>query len=128
MSDRPLAYRADGIRGGKPGERHIPNVRSGRLAFVRCAAASGPQAPARWGRLDHMVDVHPAAWVSPRAALNGEITVGAGSRVLDLAVIQAVRGPVVIGSNVVVMEHAVLRGRPDNPVSIGDSVLVGPHT
>jgi carbonic anhydrase/acetyltransferase-like protein (isoleucine patch superfamily) len=35
---------------------------------------------------------------------------------------------VVIGSNVVVMEHAVLRGRAQQPTVIGDSVLVGPHT
>jgi gamma-carbonic anhydrase len=75
-----------------------------------------------------MVDVHPDAWVSPHAILTGEVTVGAGSRILDLVVIHAVNGPVVIGSNVVVMEHAVLRGRADHPVLIGDSVLVGPHT
>jgi aminopeptidase N len=30
--------------------------------------------------------------------------------------------------DVVVMEHALLRGRPDHPVEIGDAVLVGPHT
>jgi gamma-carbonic anhydrase len=75
-----------------------------------------------------MVDVHPDAWVSPHAILTGEVTIGAGSRILDLAVIHAIRGPVVIGSNVVVMEHAVLRGRAHHPVLIGDSVLVGPHT
>ena len=75
-----------------------------------------------------MVNVHPDAWVSPHAILNGDVSVGAGSRVLDLAVIQAVHGPVVIGSDVVVMEHAVLRGRAGHPVRIGDSVLVGPHT
>lgn len=75
-----------------------------------------------------MANVHPDAWVSPHAILNGEVTVGAGSRILDLAVIHAVHGRVVIGSNVVVMEHAVLRGRAQHPVLIGDSVLVGPHT
>jgi gamma-carbonic anhydrase len=75
-----------------------------------------------------MANVHPDAWVSPHAILNGEVTVGAGSRILDLAVIHAVHGRVVIGSNVVVMEHAVLRSRAQHPVLIGDSVLVGPHT
>jgi gamma-carbonic anhydrase len=63
-------------------------------------------------RLVDMVNVHPDAWVSPHAILNGEVTVGAGSRVLDLAVVHAVNGPVVIGSDVVVMEHAVLRAGP----------------
>jgi gamma-carbonic anhydrase len=75
-----------------------------------------------------MVNLHSDAWVSPHAIVNGDVTVGAGSRVLDLAVIHAVNGPVVIGSDVVVMEHAVVRGRAQHPVVIGDSVLVGPHT
>ena len=75
-----------------------------------------------------MVNLHPDAWVSPHAILTGEVTVGAGSRVLDLAVIHAVHGPVVIGRNVLVMEHAVVRGRAEHPVVIGDSVLVGPQT
>jgi gamma-carbonic anhydrase len=75
-----------------------------------------------------MVNVHPDAWVSPHAILTGDVTVGAGSRVLDLVVIHAVNGPVVIGSDVVVMEHAVLRGRARHPLVIGDSVMVGPHT
>jgi gamma-carbonic anhydrase len=75
-----------------------------------------------------MVEVHPDAWVSPHAVVTGDVTIGAGSRVLDLAVIHAVLGPVVIGRDVVVMEHAVLRGRSGHPLVIGDSVLVGPHT
>ena len=75
-----------------------------------------------------MVDVHPDAWVSPHAVLNGQVRIGAGSRVLDLAVIQGVQGPVTIGADVVVMEHAVLRGRAQHPLTIGDSVLIGPHT
>ena len=44
------------------------------------------------------------------------------------AVLNGDLGPVVLGSDVVVMEHALLRGRADHPVHIGDSVLVGPHT
>jgi carbonic anhydrase/acetyltransferase-like protein (isoleucine patch superfamily) len=74
------------------------------------------------------MNVHPDAWVSPHAILTGDVTVGPGSRILDLAVIHAVRGPVVIGTDVVVMEHAVLRGRAGHPLVIGDAVLVGPHT
>ncbi|MCU7729656.1 gamma carbonic anhydrase family protein [Actinoplanes sp. KI2] len=75
-----------------------------------------------------MVNMHPDAWISPHAIVTGDVTIGAGSRVLDLAVIHAVHGPVVIGSDVVVMEHALLRGRAQHPLVIGDSVLVGPHT
>lgn len=36
-------------------------------------------------------------------------------------------GPIHIGSNVLVMENAVLRGRANTPLTIGDAVLVGPH-
>ncbi|GLI28990.1 hypothetical protein ARHIZOSPH14_32320 [Agromyces rhizosphaerae] len=75
-----------------------------------------------------MVDVHPNAWVSPHAVLRGDITLGAGARVLDFAVLDGSRGPVRIGSDVVVMEHALVRARDDHPVVIGDAVLVGPHT
>jgi carbonic anhydrase/acetyltransferase-like protein (isoleucine patch superfamily) len=75
-----------------------------------------------------MVDVHADAWVSPHAVVTGDVTIGAGSRILDLAVIHAVHGRVVIGRDVVVMEHAVLRGRSGHPLVIGDAVMVGPHT
>ena len=44
------------------------------------------------------------------------------------AVLNVDLGPVVIGSDVLVMEQALLRGRADHPVQIGDSVLIGPHT
>lgn len=74
-----------------------------------------------------MIDIHPDASVSPHAVLTGEISIGAGSRILDLAVIHAVDGPVTLGRDVVVMEHAVLRGRAAHPLRIGDAVLVGPH-
>ena len=74
-----------------------------------------------------MVHVHREAWVSPTAVLRGDVVVGAGSRVLDLVVIHATSGRVTIGRDVVVMEHAVLRGRSEHPLTIGDAVLVGPH-
>lgn len=75
-----------------------------------------------------MTGVHAEAWVSPHAVLRGDVTVGAGSRVLDFVVIHATSGPVVLGRDVLVMEHAVLRGRAAHPLTIGDAVLVGPHT
>lgn len=78
--------------------------------------------------LKEMRKVHPDAWVSPHAALRGNVTIGAGSRVLDFVAIHAMSGPVVIGRDVVIMEHAVLRGRADHPLTIGDAVLVGPHS
>lgn len=80
------------------------------------------------GSIVVVITVHEDAWVSPTAVLSGDVTIGAGSRILDLAVIRATDGPVVIGRDVVVMEHALLRGRADHPLTIGDAVLVGPHT
>ena len=74
------------------------------------------------------MEIHPSAWIAPNAVVTGDVTIGAGSRVLYGAVLNGDRGPVVLGSDVVVMEHALLRGRPDQPVHIGDAVLVGPHT
>jgi carbonic anhydrase/acetyltransferase-like protein (isoleucine patch superfamily) len=74
-----------------------------------------------------MGTVHPDAWISPTAVVRGDVTIGRGSRILDLAVLQGDLGPVTIGADVVVMEHALVRGRADHPVVIGDAVLVGPH-
>lgn len=73
------------------------------------------------GRID------PTAWIAPSAVVSGDVTIGAGSRVLHGAVVNGDTGPVAIGEDVLVMENAVLRGRPDHPLQIGDAVLVGPH-
>jgi carbonic anhydrase/acetyltransferase-like protein (isoleucine patch superfamily) len=72
--------------------------------------------------------VHHTASVAATALVTGDVTIGAGSRVLSGAVLNGDLGPVRLGEDVVVMEHALLRGRPDHPVEIGDAVLVGPHT
>ncbi|HEX9235636.1 MAG TPA: gamma carbonic anhydrase family protein [Actinomycetota bacterium] len=71
--------------------------------------------------------IHPSAWVAPTAVLCGDVTVGAGSRVLFGAVLAAEGGPVQIGRRCVVMENAVLRGSRRHPVRVGDHVLIGPR-
>lgn len=71
--------------------------------------------------------VAPGAWVAANAVVRGEVTIGEGSVVLYGAVVTAEGGPVEIGSDCVVMENAVLRGTPRDPLVIGDRVLVGPH-
>jgi len=68
-----------------------------------------------------------SAYVAPTAVLCGDVTVGPHSRVLFGAVVTAEGGPVEIGENCVIMENAVVRGVPRNPVRLGDNVLVGPH-
>src|SRR5436190_716730 len=75
-----------------------------------------------------MPRIHPHAWIAPTAVVTGDVTLGAGSRVLAGAVVTGDTGPVQIGSDVLVMENAVLRGRAEHPLWIGDAVLVGPHS
>ena len=41
-----------------------------------------------------MADIHPDAWVAPTAVVRGDVTIGSGSRVLDLAVLQGELGPI----------------------------------
>ncbi len=71
--------------------------------------------------------VHPSAWVAPSATVSGDVEIGPDSRVLFGAVVTADGGPVRIGAQCVIMENAVLRGTPQNPLSVGNRVLVGPR-
>ena len=73
-----------------------------------------------------MGHIDPTAWVAPTAVVSGDVSLGAHSRVMSGAVVTGELGPVVIGSHVVVMEHALVRGRQQHPDP--DGVLVGPHT
>jgi carbonic anhydrase/acetyltransferase-like protein (isoleucine patch superfamily) len=75
-----------------------------------------------------MSRIHETATVASSAVLTGDVTIGRNSRVLHGAVLNGDLGPVVVGSDVVVMEHALLRGRADHPLTVGDAVLVGPHS
>lgn len=54
--------------------------------------------------------------------------VGAGCRVLFGAVLTAEGGPVELGGGCIVMENAVLRGTPRDPLRLGRHVLVGPQS
>jgi carbonic anhydrase/acetyltransferase-like protein (isoleucine patch superfamily) len=71
--------------------------------------------------------VHESAYVAPTAVLCGDVSVGAGARVLFNAVVTAEDGSVELGQRVVVMEHALVRGRAAHPVVIERDVLIGPH-
>ena len=68
-----------------------------------------------------------SAYVAPSATLCGAVVLGERARVLHGAVLTAEDGEVRLGADVVVMENAVVRGRAQHPVQIGDAVLVGPH-
>lgn len=71
--------------------------------------------------------VDPSAYVAPNAVLCGDVSIGAGSRVLFGAVITADGGRVEIGNRCVVMEQALVRGRAGHGSRLGNHVLVGPH-
>lgn len=71
--------------------------------------------------------VHATATVAPNAVVSGDVTIGAGVRILYGAVITAEDGAVRIGDGSVIMEHALVRGRASHPAVIGERVLVGPH-
>ena len=70
--------------------------------------------------------VDPGAYVAPTATLCGDVRVGPDARVLFGAVLTADGGPVEIGAGSIVMENAVLRGTPRDPLRLGRQVLVGP--
>jgi carbonic anhydrase/acetyltransferase-like protein (isoleucine patch superfamily) len=71
--------------------------------------------------------VDSSAWIAPTAVLSGRVSVGPGSRILHGAVVSAEDGEIRVGTNVVVMENAVIRARASHPVVVGDSVMIGPH-
>lgn len=69
-----------------------------------------------------------SAYVAPNAVVSGDVTIGEEARVLFGAVITAEGdGRVEVGGHCVVMEHALVRGRPGHTTRLGDHVLVGPH-
>lgn len=70
--------------------------------------------------------VAPTAYVAPTAVVSGDVTIGEGSRILFGAVLTADGGPVVIGENCIIFEHALVRGRAGYATRVGNNGLVGP--
>lgn len=72
--------------------------------------------------------IDPSATVAASAVLEGDVRVGAHSRILAGAVVSAGDGVIELGTHVIVMEHAVLRATKRFPLVVGDHCLLGPHT
>jgi carbonic anhydrase/acetyltransferase-like protein (isoleucine patch superfamily) len=72
-------------------------------------------------------DIHPSAWVAPTAVVSGDVRIGPGCRVLFGAVLTDDGGPVELDEGVIVMENALIRGRPGYAARVGRHVIVGPH-
>ena len=71
--------------------------------------------------------IDPTARIAPNATICGDVTIGANCSVGFGAVLVAESGPVAVGASAVIMENAVIRGVKNNPVLIGDNVMVGPR-
>jgi carbonic anhydrase/acetyltransferase-like protein (isoleucine patch superfamily) len=67
------------------------------------------------------------ARIAPNATIVGDVSIGDNCAIGFGAVLTAESGPIRIGSNVVVMDTAVLRGVKNAPLTIGSNVLVGPR-
>jgi carbonic anhydrase/acetyltransferase-like protein (isoleucine patch superfamily) len=69
-----------------------------------------------------------SAYVAPNAVVAGDVTVADDCRILFGAVLTAEHdGAIVLGERCIVMENALIRGRPGHRTVIGDHVIVGPH-
>jgi carbonic anhydrase/acetyltransferase-like protein (isoleucine patch superfamily) len=73
-------------------------------------------------------NVHPSAYIAPNAVLCGDVSIGPGCRVLFGAQVIAEGGSIVIGTECIVMENAVLRSNTSHSLSIGNNCLISPNT
>ncbi len=76
----------------------------------------------------HIPRVHSTARLAPNATLCGDVAIGPNCSIGFGAVLVAESGPVRLGANCVIMDTAVLRGVRGAPLTLGDNVLVGPHS
>lgn len=81
-------------------------------------------------RIEHLgrsPRVHESAYVAPNATICGDVTIGEECRILFGAILVAEGGPILLGSQCIVMENAVVRGTGHHPTRLGNHVLVGPR-
>ncbi len=71
--------------------------------------------------------IHETAFVAPTAVVCGDVTIGPNSHVTFGAVLVAQGNPIVVGTQSIIGENAVIRATAKYPVRIGDYVRVGPN-
>lgn len=71
--------------------------------------------------------IDPSAWIAPNAVICGNVTVGAGCRIMFGAQVIAEGESIVIGRECIVLENAVLRSTNNHPLVIGNHCLIGPN-
>jgi len=78
---------------------------------------------------EHKPTIDPEAWVAADATVCGNVTIGAGSRVMHGARLVAEGGgSITIGRNCIILENAVVRATVRHLCAIGDHCLVGPNS
>lgn len=78
---------------------------------------------------DHRPHIDPEAWVAADATVSGDVTIGAGSRIMHGArLVAEAGGSIRIGRNCIVLENAVVRASSSHPCTIGDHCLIGPNS
>src|SRR5690349_7169836 len=70
--------------------------------------------------------IDPSATIAPTATVAGDGTVGPGCRIGFGACVVSEGAPLVLGTNVIVMENAVVRATATHPTTIGSHCLIGP--
>ncbi|CAM3636778.1 gamma carbonic anhydrase family protein (plasmid) [Agrobacterium radiobacter] len=73
--------------------------------------------------------IDPTAWVAEDATVCGDVTIGAGSRIMHGArLVAEAGGSIRIGRNCIVFENGVIRATSRHDCSVGDHCIVGPNS
>lgn len=72
-------------------------------------------------------EIHPTAFVAPNACIQGEVSIGKNSCIMQGAQIIAENHPIHIGENCIVLQNAVLRAAAYSALQISNNCLIGPQ-
>lgn len=76
----------------------------------------------------HAPFVSSSSTVAKDATICGNVSIGENTVVMNGARLIAEGGKIEVGNNCIILENAVLRSTTKHSLSIGDNVLIGPHT
>lgn len=77
----------------------------------------------------HEPSIDADAWVAPDATICGNVTLGAGCRVMHGArLVAEAGGSIHIGHHCIVLENAVIRATARHACTIGDHCIIGPNS
>lgn len=78
-----------------------------------------------WPDITDRLKIDGSAYVSPRAHVNGTVTIGADSSVWPMASIRGDEGEITIGARTNIQDGCVLHADSDAYLTIGDDVTLG---